>query len=115
MLDNYARGGLLAQDEIAFADSAETLFTATVPTEITRIQIVTAAGDLDIYHDDTGGTTADATTQIFDALNDHWASPGAGSGIFVNTGGKILVDANTGNVSVALYGITSSGLAEPAV
>ena len=113
-MDLFARGGLLAQQEITVAAGNVVVLTASADTEVTRIQFYTgASGLLEIWHDDSGASTATDATKIFDSFNSTWESPAIGSGIFIRPGGQLIMNAATGTVTVAVYGVITTGLSQP--
>ena len=112
-MDRLAPGAQLAQTSPA-GTTAVTLYTATIGTEVTRIQLVNYTGspvDVEIYHDDDG-TTFNNTTII-----DKVSAPAnqttellyrnGGQGISVLIGGSIGAKTATGSaVNITVYGVT---------
>ena len=114
----FATGILLAQHRLADTDSTK-VFTASMPTEITRMQIVnTSLGDtsISIYHNPkaNAGNTPD-NDNIVSLLNvgasetAEWAIPSAGAGLQLTDGDEIWVGASVASaVTVSIYGVTIS-------
>lgn len=110
-----ASGSLLSQDEITTSATPTLVFTASMRTEVTLILMAnygSNAEDLRIYHDDSGGSTYDATTLIYagnvsgnETLQLNFFP---GSGIVLSEGGQIAVEATgtTPDVTFAFYGTT---------
>ena len=99
------------------ATPAEALLTANLAVEVTRAQIVNAGSNVavvEIYHDEAGGSTWDATTIIHkvsvpvDTTVEAFVTQSPGSGITVKAGGQIGVEATgtSPDVNITLYGIT---------
>ena len=112
----FASGSQLAQSRPADS-TATTAFTASIPTEITRIVVCNTTGtgaDYSIFHDDDG-TTYDQGTALFYEVTvaanstDLIDFGGMGGGIHVRKGGSVGVKTGTGSaITFTLYGITQS-------
>lgn len=109
-----ARGSQLAQVRPS-GTSASAAFTATIPTEVTRIFITNTTGSaaaFSLYHDDDG-TTFDQTTALFfgvsvtaNTTTEFQCDPGAG--IQMRAGGALAVQTDTGSaLTFSIYGITA--------
>tara|TARA_B100000989_G_C19359720_1_gene392713 strand:- start:50 stop:394 length:345 start_codon:yes stop_codon:yes gene_type:complete len=109
-----AQGSQLAQTRPS-GTSAAAAFTATVPTEITRIFIANTTGStaaFSIFHDDDG-STFDQTTALFSGVSingntttEFSCNPGAG--IQMRPDGKLAVQTDTGSaLTFSIYGITA--------
>jgi len=109
-----AQGSQLAQVRPS-GTSASAVFTATIPTEVTRVFISYTTGSaaaFSLYHDDDG-TTYDQTTALFygvsvaaNTTTEFQCNPGAG--IQMRAGGALAVQTDTGNaLTFSIYGITA--------
>lgn len=113
---NAAAGSLLAQSRPS-GTTAATLFTATMPTEITSIVVCNtsaAAATFRICHDDDG-TTYDQTTALYYDANINagetmWLSGGfIGGGMHMAKDGTLGIRTNTASaLTFSAYGITAS-------
>ena len=111
----FASGSQLAQSRPS-GTSATSIFTATLPTEITRIVICNTTGsaaNYSLYHDDNG-STFDQTSALFytvslaaNSTQNIELTPG--SGLMVSKDGQIAFQAGTGNaLTCTIYGVTAS-------
>ena len=112
---NFASGFQVAQSRPS-GTSAVSVFTATMPTEITRVVVCNTTGgavSASLYHDDDG-STFDATTALMEAAsiaaNDRIEiAMRVGSGIMVRKDGQIGVKTSSANaLTFTLYGGTAN-------
>ena len=110
----FAQGSLLAQMDLGDTDIT-VLFTATMRTEVTRIQVVnTTSNDSSfrLYHRVEDGDVDSSNALMYNQDVDghsHYmhASPGAGSGIMMSPGDRLAVKAaDADRLMINIYGIT---------
>lgn len=103
--------------QISIADTATTkVFTAVLPTEITRIMITGPSGVVDIYHnpaDNTGNTPGDEYKIIRASVSgsnllwkDEAQAPG--TGITLSPGDELWVFGSMNEIVIAIYAITAN-------
>jgi hypothetical protein len=113
-----ASGFQIAQSNITSAGNSE-VFAASVPTEITRIQVVNNSASntatVTLYHDDDGSvrTNATAIAKFLNlAAHTHGSveAPAPNAGITLSATGTLGVDVQgtTPDVTVTVYGITQN-------
>ena len=112
---NFASGFQVAQSRPSNTTAAS-VYTAPLPTEVTRIIICNTTGsaaDASLYHDDDG-STFDATTALIESksipANDYLEIKlDGGSGLMIKRSGQIGVKTGTGNaLTFTLYGHTAN-------
>ena len=112
----FASGSQLAQARPSDS-TATTAFTASIPTEITRIVVCNTTGSsaaYSVFHDDDGSTYDEGTALFYGVAlaansSDVIDFGGMGGGIQVRKGGAIGVKTGTGSaITFTLYGITSN-------
>jgi|DEB0MinimDraft_10_1074344.scaffolds.fasta_scaffold00964_2 hypothetical protein len=111
----FAKGSILGQSRPTDTSTA-TLFTATVPTEITSIAVCNTSGapaTCRIHHDQNGTTYATGNALYYDksiGANDTlWIdSGGLGSGLHLEANDSIGIQTGTADtLTFTMYGITA--------
>ena len=110
----FAQGSLLNRVRVTTGDLT-TLYTASLPTEITRIMICNTSGNTRTFSLFQNATDADDEFKIFADVgltaNATWGfeTGAVGGGVFLREGESLSIEASNGNaLTVFVYGITVS-------